>query len=145
MATSNKTLPIIVAGVAVLAAVAYFGGGFPQGDELTGTVASAERHRSDQVTAADAELGDQAIQDFMQTDTFDRLISDDAFRDAMKSDAFRDALRNDALRDALNSDAFRDALVPMPSVMRSTAMRFEMRLTVTLSAMHSRATLSATH
>ena len=46
----------------------------------------------------------------MQSDTFARLIEDDAFRDAMNSESFRAAMNSDAFRDAMNSDAFRGAM-----------------------------------
>ena len=83
MATSNKTIPVILIGVAALAAVAYFGMNNPPGDEVAGTVAPAERYRA--ASDNEIQLGDESIQEVMQSDAFARLVADDAFRDAMRS------------------------------------------------------------
>ena len=109
MATSNKTIPIVLIGVAALAVVAYFGMNNPPGEGVSGTVAPAERYRADQISADDIDLGDQAVQDFMQSDLFAKLTTDEALRDAFANDAVRDALANDAVRDALANEAVRDA------------------------------------
>ncbi|MDH5583849.1 MAG: hypothetical protein OEY82_08295, partial [Gammaproteobacteria bacterium] len=99
MATSNKSVPVIAIGIVALVAVAYFGMNYPtDGSDAAGTVAPAERYRADQIGAGDVELGDQAIQEFMQTDVFTALTNDAAFRNALKSDAFRAALASDSFR-----------------------------------------------
>ena len=75
MATSNKTFPAIIIGAIVLVAVAYFTGVIPTDSEVTGTVAPAERYRAEQPSSDGIRLGDQSIQQLMQTDAFDRLIN----------------------------------------------------------------------
>ena len=75
MSTSSKKIPIIAVSAAVLAAIAYFGATYPPGgDDMAGTVAPAQRYRADQPTADEIQLGDQALQEIMQTDDFDRLV-----------------------------------------------------------------------
>ncbi len=110
MATSNKAIPMVLIGVAALAVVAYFGMINPPGDEVAGTVVPAERYRTEQPGAADVELGDQTIQEFMQTDAFELILNDEVVRNALSSDAVRDAFASDAVRDAFASDAVRNAL-----------------------------------
>ena len=61
MATSNKAFPIII-GAIVLVAVVWFGSNMSTDDELTGTVAPAERYRAEQPGTDDIELGDQELQ-----------------------------------------------------------------------------------
>lgn len=110
MATTNKAIPIIIAGVAVLAVIAYFGMDNPPRDgDIAGTIAPAERYRADQLTADDVELGDQEVQMFMQTDLFAKLTSDETLRNAFASEAVRDAFANKAVRDAFASEAVRNA------------------------------------
>ena len=109
MATSNKTVPIVLIGVAAMAVVAYFGMNYPAGDEVTGTVAPAERYRAEQISEDDIALGDQAVQDFMQSDLFAKLTTDEALRDAFANDAVRDALANESVRDAFANEYMRDA------------------------------------
>jgi hypothetical protein len=60
MATSKKTFGMITVGAVALAAIAYFGTNYPpDGDDMSGTIAPAERYRANQPTAADVQLGDQ--------------------------------------------------------------------------------------
>ena len=48
MATSNKAFPIILIGVAALGVLAYVGMVNQPGDEVTGTVAPAQRYQAEQ-------------------------------------------------------------------------------------------------
>ena len=121
MATSNKSIPIILGGVAALAVVAYFGLNNPPGsDEVAGTVAPAERYRADQMTSDDVSLGDQSVQNFMQTDLFAKLQSDETLRNAFASEAVRDALASEGVRDAFVSEGVRDAFAS--EAMKNMAM-----------------------
>ena len=60
MATSNKAFPIILIGIAALGVLVYFGAAFPPGDEVTGTVAPAQRYQAEQNN--EIQLGDESIQ-----------------------------------------------------------------------------------
>ena len=103
MAMSNKAIPFVIGAIA-LVAVVWFGGNMSTDEEITGTVAPAERYRAEQPSADDIQLGDQQLQEVLQA------MSNSAFRDALANAAFHDAMANAAFRDALNSAAFRDAL-----------------------------------
>jgi hypothetical protein len=66
MSTSNKSVPVIVIGVAALAAVAYFGMNNPtDSGDAAGTVAPAERYRANALSEEDVQLGDQTVQQLM--------------------------------------------------------------------------------
>ena len=110
MAISNKTIPAFVIGAVFGGAIAYFGLTNPPGDALTGAVAPAERYRAEQISGDDIALGDQSLQDFMQTDVFTSLTSDAAFSAAINSEAFRATMNSEQFRKAMNSEAFRAAL-----------------------------------
>jgi hypothetical protein len=127
MAVSERSSPkskiwMIVVGVVVLAGAAYVATIYPpSGDTLAGSVTPADRYRADikPTDLTTLPLGDQTVSEFMQTDIFQKIVSDkalavafgsDAFRQALGSDAFRQALGSDAFRQALGSDAFRQAL-----------------------------------
>ena len=94
MATSNKTIPAFVLGAVFGGAIAYFGLTNPPGDALTGAVAPAERYRAEQPSSDGIQLGDQGIQQLMQTDAFDRLISDESFRALAASAEFAELAGN---------------------------------------------------
>ena len=136
MATSEAGSPrsriwLVVGGIIVLAAVGYVAKMYPPGkDDLAGSVVPADRYRADTkpTDVTTLPLGDQAVSQFMQTDIYQKIVSDkaltavfgseafrqvmgsDAFRQAMGSDAFRQAMGSDAFRQAMGSDAFRQAL-----------------------------------
>ncbi|MCZ6912137.1 MAG: hypothetical protein O7F72_04960, partial [Proteobacteria bacterium] len=79
--SNNRTTVLIVGLLAVIGVIAYFGDMFPFGDEqATGTIAPADRYRSDQVSGEDVQLGDEAIAQLMQTDAFELMINDPGFR-----------------------------------------------------------------
>ena len=109
MATSNKAIPMILIGVAALAVVAYFGMNNPPGDEVAGTVVPAERYRAEQPTSDDVLLGDQAVQEFIQTDTFELIISDEAVRNALANEGVRNAFANEGVRNAFANEGVRNA------------------------------------
>jgi len=73
MATSNKAIPIVIGAIA-LVAVVWFGSNMSTDEEITGTVAPAERYRAEQPGTNEIQLGDQSVQELMQTDAFDRMI-----------------------------------------------------------------------
>ena len=100
MATSNKTIPAFVIGAVFGGAIAYFGLTNPPGDALTGAVAPAERYRAEQISGDDINLGNQDIQDFMQTEFFAKLASDEALRNAFADEAVRNAFAEDSIRNA---------------------------------------------
>src|SRR5210317_572976 len=104
MATTNKVIPIVLAGAVALGVVAFFGMNNIPSEDVSGTVAPAERYRADQNN--EIQLGDESIQEVLQSDVFERLINDEAFRSAMASDDLRAAFRSDAFLNVFGSDEF---------------------------------------
>ena len=84
---SNSKAWVVGGGaVLALAVVVYVGTGYPPNElAASGTIAPAERYRAAQVTADEVQLGDQAVAQLMQTDLFERMVSDPEFR-AMAAD-----------------------------------------------------------
>ncbi len=147
MATSERSSPkskvwLVVVGVVVLAGAAYVAKVYPpSGDTLAGSVTPADRYRADlkPTDLTTLPLGDQSVAQFMQTDLYQKIVSDkvvaaafasdafrqalasDAFRQAMGSEAFRQAMASDSFRQAMRNDAFREAM--KNDVMKSDAMR----------------------
>ena len=124
--TTNSKMPLILAGLAiVIAAVAYFGTrqSVPA-DQAAGTVAppfqcaatvdprgrGAATRGGEQITADDVQLGDQAVAQLMQTDLYQKIVTDAEFASALQNDSFQALLSNDALRSALGSGDLRNAL-----------------------------------
>ena len=49
-----------------------------------GTIVAAERHRGQQPTAGDIQLGDESVAEVMQTDLYQLLVTDAAFAEAWR-------------------------------------------------------------
>ena len=96
---SGKKAVTIGLLVAVVAGVGYYASEFPpSGEDVAGTIAPAQRYRAEQIGSQDIQLGDQSIQQFMQTDLFEQIMTDEALREAISSEAFREAMNNEAFR-----------------------------------------------
>ena len=110
MSTSKKVL-LGVAAVAVIA-IGYFAikGYPPVGSGAEGTVGAAKKYQSEQISAKDVVLEDTELQAFMQSEIFDKLVSDRASRRALASETFRQALASQAVQQALASQEVRQAL-----------------------------------
>lgn len=80
-------------GLAAAAAVvlAYFAvRGFPQVDHGSeATIGAAKRYQAGQIESKDVVLGDQSVQQFMQSDVFDRLVKDPVAVKALSDPAVR--------------------------------------------------------
>ena len=107
---TTKTIPAFVIGLLVGVAVSYVGLQSPVGDNAAGTVAPAERYRAEQPSSDDLQLGDQELQEVLQTDEFARLIADESFQKAMANPEFRAALDNSAFHAAMSNAAVREAM-----------------------------------
>lgn len=97
---SNKKW--IVSGIVVVAGVVLFfatrAGYGPGGTE--GTIGAAQRYQSQQVSGADISLDNPQVAEFIQSDTFRKLATNDAFREAAKSESFNRFLAAEGLREA---------------------------------------------
>lgn len=96
---------LAAAAAIVLAVLSY--AGFPSaGDGTEGAIGAAKRYQAGQIGADDVKLGDQAAQDFLQSDLFDRILKDDAMRKALSDPAITRALADPALKLALTHPDF---------------------------------------
>jgi hypothetical protein len=114
----TKPVKVLWAFVGVGAAVLLFGVvfGFPpslsRGTE--GTVGAAKRSQSAQIGLGDVKVGGSDLQQFLQSDAFDKLIKNSATRAAMaqifSNPALAQVLANPALAQVLADPAFEQAL-----------------------------------
>jgi len=110
-----------LAAVAAIVLAVFAVTGFPP--SLVGTegaIGAAKRYQAGQIAASDVKLGDQAAQQFLQSDVFDKILRDDATRKlfsdanfrALAGDAqFRDLLAGQELKGLLDTSALADAKV----------------------------------
>ena len=54
-------------------------------EDVAGTIVASERFGGEELTEEDVVLGDETISDFVQTEHYDRLLTDESFR-ALASD-----------------------------------------------------------
>lgn len=107
-------------GVAAAAALAfaYFAmNGFPTVDNSQGAIGAAKRYNAEQITSGDVQVGDTAVQNFIQSETFARLIKDPNAVKLLQDAGFRENLskvadlsKSGSLHDALADANFREAL-----------------------------------
>src|SRR5262245_41851529 len=102
-----------VATVGAVAMIAMFYFGVPQvGPGTEGTVGGAKRATIAQ--SGNIDLGNMDVQQFLQSDTFDRLMRNDATRSilekAARNQELRNALTSSAIRAAMSEEAFRSAV-----------------------------------
>jgi hypothetical protein len=106
-----------VAAAAALAFVYFAVNGFPIADNSQGAIGAAKRYNAEQITSGDVQVGDTAVQNFIQSETFARLIKDPNAVKLLQDAGFRENLakvadlsKSGALHDALSDAAFREAL-----------------------------------
>ena len=103
--TGKPSKYVILGGGLVAAALVLFIGPrmfkVPSRDEAIGTVVPAERYRAKQIEASDVKLGDQAVTQLMQTESFERIIKDPQMRALAVDPGFIALARNPAALAAL--------------------------------------------
>ena len=114
----------IIWGIAGLGAAAILGfavRGFPPtGPGTEATIGQAKRDQTPQVKQTDVKTkaDDEKVQQFLQSDTFDKMIKDPSARvflvEVSKNAALAQALKDPALVQALATPGFVDALVNHP-------------------------------
>ena len=104
----------VMLGLAAAAAVilAFFTvHGFPTVDRGTeGTIGAAKKYEAPQIAASDVKTGDASAQDFLQSDTYDKLAKDPAARALLSDPGFVARLHDQKLADALRDQNVRDML-----------------------------------
>ncbi len=100
-----------IAGVAAIAGAGALYLGYPQADApTTGTIGAATRYQAQQISENDVTLADAGVQDFLQSDTFDKLMKDENTLKLLSDSAFRSALADAEFRTALADPGFALAL-----------------------------------
>jgi hypothetical protein len=110
MTRNKRTLLIGIATAAAAGVIAgYFLVDFPAGRQnVSGTVVPAQRYRAEQIKAADVKLGDPAIAQLMQSESFERIIKDPKLRTLALDPGFQALARDPQALSAMmrNVDAF---------------------------------------
>ena len=116
----SKVLWGLAAAAAIVLAVFAVKGFPPSLVGTEGAIGAAKRYQAGQIEASDVKLGDQAAQQFLQSDVFDKILRDDATRKlfsdanfrALAGDAqFRNLLAGQELKGLLDTSALADAKV----------------------------------
>ena len=108
--TSRKAMWVLAAAAAVVLGI-FIVKGFPVVDRGTeATIGAAKRYQAEQLGNQDVTVGDTQVQDFLQSETFDRLIKDDSARQLLSDRSVRVALSNPELARLLTDNAVRVAL-----------------------------------
>ena len=102
-------LGVAAAAVVVLAVLSITG--FPKITHGTeATITAARKAETPQIAAKDVVLGDTAVQQFMQSDVFDRLVKDPAARRILSNPGYRGALAEANVRGAMLSNELKTAM-----------------------------------
>lgn len=109
--TTRKAMWVLAAAAAVVLAV-FIVTGFPKVDRGTeATIGAAQRYQAQQLSNKDVVVGDTQIQEFLQSETFDRLMKDESARRLLSNQSVRQALSNPELVSQLTNDAVRVTLL----------------------------------
>ena len=106
----TKVLWGLAAAAAIVLAVLAYTGFPPETGGSEGAIGAAKRYQAGQIAASDVKLGDQAAQEFLQSDLFDKLMKDESVRKALSDPDIRVALADPAIRLALSDADLRAAL-----------------------------------
>jgi len=105
----GKKILWAVSGVGAVAAVSLFVLGIPPvGDGTEGTIGAAKRFQGATLTDKDVVVGPMDVQQFMQSDTFDRIMKNDVARNFLMK-ASQDLELQKTLSDPALIRAFSDA------------------------------------
>ena len=98
-------------GLAAAAAIvlAFFSvTGFPPSLGGTeGAIGAAKRYQAGQIAASDVKLGDQAAQEFLQSDLFDKLVRDDNARKLLNDSNFKQLAASVEFRSLVGRQQFK--------------------------------------
>jgi hypothetical protein len=109
--TSRRAMWVLAAAAAVVLGI-FIVKGFPVVDRGTeATIGAAQRYQAEQLSNKDVVVGDTQVQEFLQSEAFDRLIKDDSAKQLLSDRSVRAALSNPELMRQLTDDGVRAALV----------------------------------
>jgi hypothetical protein len=98
----RKKLMWALAAAAAIVLAFFAMRGFPKVDQGSeATIGAAKRYQAGQIANKDVVLGDQSVQQFMQSDVFDRLVKDPAAVKALSDASLRLRIADTKLLEAL--------------------------------------------
>jgi hypothetical protein len=104
MTVTKKAMWGLAAAAAVILVVFVARGGFPTVDRTEGAIGAAKKYQAPQIAANDVTTGDASVQEFLQSDEFDRLLKDPEALSLVRNATMREVLSHggfaDAIRDA---------------------------------------------
>jgi hypothetical protein len=115
MTVTKKAMWGLAAAAAIILAVFVARGGFPPVDRTEGAIGAAKKYQAPQIAANDVTTGDASVQEFLQSEEFDRLLKDPealslvrsaTVREMLSQRGFADAVRNVDARNAMQSGVF---------------------------------------
>ena len=115
MTVTKKAMWGLAAAAAIILAVFVARGGFPTVDRTEGAIGAAKKYQAPQIAANDVTTGDASVQEFLQSDEFDRMLKDPealslmrnaTMREMLSQRGFADAIRNVDTRNAMQSGVF---------------------------------------
>jgi hypothetical protein len=115
MTVTKKAMWGLAAAAAIILAVFVARGGFPPVDRTEGAIGAAKKYQAPQIAANDVKTGDASVQEFLQSDEFDRLLKDPealslvrnaTMRDMLTNPGFADAIRHENVRSEMQSGMF---------------------------------------
>ena len=107
-----------VTGLAAVVLVSVFVFGYPpMGSGTEATIGVAQRYQGNQISAKDINVPDSDVQQFIQSETFDRLLKDKVTRNALAA-----LFSNEQLADAVSKRKMVEALA-LPAVRAAIANR----------------------
>jgi hypothetical protein len=110
MAMTRKAMWGVAAAAAILLGVFVIKGFPPVGHGTEGTVGAAKKYEAPQIAANDVVVGDASVQEFLQSEDFDRLAKDPDARSLMTDAALKPYLRDARFADALKDVDVRNVL-----------------------------------
>ena len=110
MTVTKKAMWGLATAAAVILAVFVARGGFPTVDRTEGAIGAAKKYQAPQIAANDVTTGDASVQEFLQSDEFDRVLKDPDALAALKGSDLRSALRERGFADAIRQSDVRREL-----------------------------------
>lgn len=104
---------VVILGTLLVAAVVgvlYWRGIYPPRTGVEGTIGAANRYQSQQIAESDVVLKDQAVQAFIQSDTFRKLAANPEFAKTAESASFQELAKSEAFRKTAESASFQEAM-----------------------------------
>ena len=104
----TKVLWGLAAAAGIVLAVLAYTGFPPESGGSEGAIGAAKRYQAAQIAASDVKLGDQAAQEFLQSDLFDKLVRDDNARKLLNDTNFKQLAGSVEFRSLVGRQEFKN-------------------------------------